>query len=235
MSIRRGELTERRLARLTGISQPHMHHLIKGARDLTPSTADIIINALDVELTDLLDTAELAEELEWRPRPGENSREVPVLSQRLGPGIRLPLAESPFERLSLPAELLVGIRNPVAARLAADSRMEPLIAAGDMILLNFDEIDRANPKPEHMYLVNTAGGLVIRWVRLGTRHLYLVPADVFDQPKAWDVIPLNGSPAHSIVVGRVMPLAHLAPAYPAGARPRSPGTCQAPAQHSVAS
>jgi plasmid maintenance system antidote protein VapI len=55
-----GELTERGLARHTGISQPHLHNMLKGARVLSPQMADILLRYLHITLLDLLDESELA-------------------------------------------------------------------------------------------------------------------------------------------------------------------------------
>jgi len=55
-----GELTERGLARHTGISQPHLHNMLKGARVLSPQMADILLHYLHITLLDLLDENELA-------------------------------------------------------------------------------------------------------------------------------------------------------------------------------
>ena len=52
--IQRGEVTERGLARLTGVSQPHIHNVLKGKRLLSPQKADEILRRLHVELEDLL-------------------------------------------------------------------------------------------------------------------------------------------------------------------------------------
>jgi antitoxin component HigA of HigAB toxin-antitoxin module len=41
--IHSGELTERSLARITGISQPHMHNVLKGKRLLSLEKADRIL------------------------------------------------------------------------------------------------------------------------------------------------------------------------------------------------
>lgn len=56
--VRRGDLTERGLARLTGISQPHIHNVLKGKRDLSMETADTILSALGMDLVDLLQETE---------------------------------------------------------------------------------------------------------------------------------------------------------------------------------
>ena len=55
-----GELTERSLARHTGISQPHLHNMLKGARVMSPQMADILLHHLHITLVDLLDDNELA-------------------------------------------------------------------------------------------------------------------------------------------------------------------------------
>ena len=63
--VRSGEVTERGLARLTQVSQPHIHHVLKGKRVLSPETADKILLQLRLDLLDLLEPGEL---LEWRQR-----------------------------------------------------------------------------------------------------------------------------------------------------------------------
>jgi transcriptional regulator with XRE-family HTH domain len=58
--VRRGEFTERGLARLTGISQPHLHNILKGVRVLSPHMADLILRQLHINLLDLLEPDESA-------------------------------------------------------------------------------------------------------------------------------------------------------------------------------
>ena len=57
--VQRGELTERGLARGTGISQPHLHNMLKGVRVLSPPMADLLLRHLHMTVLDLLDTDEL--------------------------------------------------------------------------------------------------------------------------------------------------------------------------------
>jgi len=56
--IGNGLLTERGLARWAGISQPHLHHMLKGMRSLSPEMADRILRALQLTVMDLLELAE---------------------------------------------------------------------------------------------------------------------------------------------------------------------------------
>ena len=60
-----GELTERSLARTTGISQPHIHNVLKGKRGLSTEMADAILYHLGMDLIDLIEPNEL---FEWRRR-----------------------------------------------------------------------------------------------------------------------------------------------------------------------
>ena len=57
--VRNGVLTERHLARMTGISQPHVHNVLKGVRGLTPEVADQILHKLRLNLLDLAEPHEL--------------------------------------------------------------------------------------------------------------------------------------------------------------------------------
>jgi hypothetical protein len=56
--VQHGELTERGLARATGISQPHLHNMLKGVRVLSPPMADLLLRHLHMTVLDLLDTDE---------------------------------------------------------------------------------------------------------------------------------------------------------------------------------
>ncbi len=58
--VRRGEVTERGLARHTGISQPHLHNMLKGVRVLSPQMADLLLRHLHITLLDLMKADELA-------------------------------------------------------------------------------------------------------------------------------------------------------------------------------
>lgn len=67
-----GELTERGLARRVGLSQSHIHNVLKGARILTPAVADQILCELNWGIEDLL--------------PGEVGRKPP--QSATGPAAR---------------------------------------------------------------------------------------------------------------------------------------------------
>ena len=63
--VRSGDATERGLARLTGVSQPHIHNVLKGKRFLSLEMADQILAQLHLDLLDFIEPGEL---LEWQRR-----------------------------------------------------------------------------------------------------------------------------------------------------------------------
>src|SRR6188768_4318731 len=83
--IRNGELTERSLARLTGISQPHVHNVLKGIRTLSPELVDVILSHLRLSVLDLLPRDEITGYLtRTNPHPQSRLESVPVLTGLLG-------------------------------------------------------------------------------------------------------------------------------------------------------
>jgi hypothetical protein len=70
--VQRGELTERGLARRTGISQPHLHNILKGVRVLSPQIGDVLLRHLHITVLDLL------REEEWIARCPPDNAEVPA-------------------------------------------------------------------------------------------------------------------------------------------------------------
>lgn len=61
--VRNGELTERGLARMVGVSQPHMHNVLHGKRTFSLETTDDIMRQLRVDVLDLIEPGEWAD---WR-------------------------------------------------------------------------------------------------------------------------------------------------------------------------
>jgi AraC-like DNA-binding protein len=51
--IAQGELTERAIARQAGVSQSHLHNILKGVRGMTPEVADRLMVALKWRVEDL--------------------------------------------------------------------------------------------------------------------------------------------------------------------------------------
>jgi plasmid maintenance system antidote protein VapI len=60
-SVQAGEITERGLSRRVGISQPHIHNVLKGKRLLSWESADALLRELDLNLLDLINHYGIAE------------------------------------------------------------------------------------------------------------------------------------------------------------------------------
>lgn len=63
--VRSGQLTERSLARLTGVSQPHIHNALNGKRAFSMEMSDRILSRLHLDLLDLIRPEDLSE---WKQR-----------------------------------------------------------------------------------------------------------------------------------------------------------------------
>ena len=59
--VRSGAATERGLARHTGISQPHLHNVLKGKRILSMEKADEVLHRLQIDVLYLIELEELRE------------------------------------------------------------------------------------------------------------------------------------------------------------------------------
>jgi len=59
--VRNGELTERGLARMVGVSQPHMHNVLHGKRSFSVETTDEMMRLLRVDVLDLIEPSEWLE------------------------------------------------------------------------------------------------------------------------------------------------------------------------------
>jgi hypothetical protein len=194
--VRTGELTERSLARLAGVSQPHLHNVLKGSRFLSREMADQILRELRICLFDLLEPED------WpvrRPVPGAwDGRAVAILAGRLGPGEPLP-REALWERIPFLEPELVNTRDPALARLAEDPAMKPLFHEGDLALLDRAESLRREPEARSYYVVAVPDGGLLRHVRRAGDRLHLV--SLFGAP---DSIPVTDRNMLEVVKAKVV-------------------------------
>jgi hypothetical protein len=63
--VQSGETTERSLARVAGLSQPHLHNVLKGKKLLSIDMADGILRNLQMGILDLIQPEEL---VRWNER-----------------------------------------------------------------------------------------------------------------------------------------------------------------------
>jgi len=152
--VRRGEVSERRLARLTHYSQPHIHNVLKGQRGMSIELADQIMLELNIDSRSLFTQDELSGRA---PAPRTRALPVPVLEGRLGAGRPFPETVSQASR-PFPSAPLSALVNPVLAWLDdKESSMWPRLWPGDLVLLDRAPLARRRPRFEHVYALNWKG------------------------------------------------------------------------------
>jgi Cro/C1-type HTH DNA-binding domain len=192
--VRNGAVTERGLAKLCGISQPHMHNVLKEIRSLSNDSADRLMKALDITIADLMWSA--------GGDQGMNVRAVPFLRSRLGPGADADLAA--FRGVTpVAAYLLEDVVDAVAARLTPDIAMPESLAANDLVLLDQSVEARRSPRGDAVWIVDEGDGLRVRYVRRGGNLLYTASEVTRHDRMRWRAIGLSDGSILGVVKARV--------------------------------
>ena len=207
--IRNGELTERGLAKLVGVSQPHIHNVLKGARLLSVNLADQILQHLHLTVFDLIDPEQLVQpavsgQAEVSERIVVERTYVPVLQGSLGPGQPWPSSVNVHQRFPVPAQQLASVTGAVVVELAEDARMSEVFDAGDFALLDQSLQARTTIEPNALYAVKLGRTGALRRLRTAGRNVYIVADDALDHPAAWERINLEQQHLQHVVRARAM-------------------------------
>ena len=149
--IRGGEITESGLARLTGISQPHIHNALKGVRLLSSKFSDVLLDALGLTLADLI-TPTLAS---YEPALFTTVR---LLDAPVGPGHPARFDDA-VSRIAIPLPLIDNLDDPWVLRLGPDPALAPPFGESALVLV--DRTARATAG-DSLYLVDGEEGSVVR-------------------------------------------------------------------------
>lgn len=134
--VANGQLTERRLARLIGISQPHIHHILKGKRRITPQVADLILDALNMDVRQLMEDGPGVTLRGENRLPDEIAIRIPLLQGLLGPEDPEPSLSEVALHFPFPLSLLDGEKNCVAVRLGRDALLTNSVQEGDIAIVS---------------------------------------------------------------------------------------------------
>jgi hypothetical protein len=145
--VRGGRVSGRALAKLAGLSQPHMHNLLAGKRGMTPGVADRLLDALGLSLRDILGDGGLSA--------------APALVQfegALGGGRAFPrIAQGRPAPWFDPARL-EGFESPCLGRVAdEETSMAPALRPGDDVLVDCGWRARRHPRAEAIYAIEWEG------------------------------------------------------------------------------
>jgi hypothetical protein len=202
-SVQNGEITERGLARMTGISQPHVHNVLNGKRRASPELIDHVFRELRLSVLDVVDADRLRRHIEERAGVRASSLHVPVLRGKIGPGHKWPTAADRHGSFSFPLDLIGKMWQPVAVRLADDARMRPLFGEGDVALLDQSYEARTVFDADAYYAIKRGNSGLIRRIRASGRTIYAVADDSLNTPSRWESLPLGEHQVTHFVRARV--------------------------------
>jgi transcriptional regulator with XRE-family HTH domain len=201
--IQNGEFTERGFARMLGISQPHVHNVLKGARNFSADMSDSILNVLHISILDLVEQDGLEARLD-HPKTVVHVSEIPFLDAPIGPGVPWPAMIDRLRRFATPFPALAAPSKLIMARLAYDPEMDITLAGYDSAILDISERERLKPAPEGLYAVERNGGILLRYLRPGGRGYYLVTDMALETPEKWEHLSISGRDLPGFIQGRVL-------------------------------
>lgn len=199
-----GEYTERGLARLAGISQPHLHHILSGKRALTPHVADAILASLGWGLGDLIPSEELDHILLSRRSHGRKKIRIPVLGGPIGRSFPFPDASHVTEWILTQSPICEGMRRLFLAPLEPDPGVPFARRPGVFALVAEDEELRLRHLPEAWYVLRWGGAGLVRRIRADAGTLVLLGQKALEEGGSPAGIQLEGQSLLSVVRGRLI-------------------------------
>jgi hypothetical protein len=199
--VRSGAITERSLARLTGLSQSHLHNVLKGVRILSPVLADQVVARLHIGLRDLLRDDELGLERTGRRSTLSGHTGTRLVEGWIGPGAAFPDLQQFAGSIPFLSFDVDGAAKPVAVRLLADHNMGNLFHAGDLAVLASPAQRPPALDGREYFAIDTGGSSLIRRVELRGEALVLKRGDGSAEPVC---IPLADRNILEVVRARVI-------------------------------
>jgi transcriptional regulator with XRE-family HTH domain len=198
--IHNGEITERGFARVSGISQPHIHKVLKGARTLSTERFDFLLKSLHCSVLDLFQEDELRDHLLGKYSHEPPKVEVPLCPTPLGPGRPWP---APGPNLyAVPCSLLSRNARLIVVRLECDPSMPDTL--GDSTVAALDLSIQFPTDPTAVYAVDRGPDAVLRRVRRGAHGWHLVSDENRNDPRRWGSLPYTDSPGRTAIRGRLV-------------------------------
>ena len=187
-----GDFTERGLARVVGISQPHIHNVLKGVRVLSPDLSDVLSAGLDLSLIELFGEEELGEALLAKQASRLGTQAIPILKGRIGPGDPFPTLQSITQWVVAADPELRSLRRPAFVSLGADPAISFAWVSHRYGLLDFDEAGRATPSLPSWFAVRWRGAGYLRQVRVAGQQMEVLGQRVLGAQSDPETIDIGG-------------------------------------------
>ncbi len=203
--VRRREISERRLALETGFSQPHVHNVLKGARQLTSEVADRLMHRMGIRAEDLFQPAELERVLPTRELQDSPFREAPMLKGRIAAGQPFPIEARFSSSRAFTQEFLGQFTRPVLVKVGAgEVSMLPTIQPNDLLLIDQSEQRRRRPEFSRIYALSLDEGGTIKRCEIVENELVIVPENMQQRGFTPRTIPLEDHNILDIIRGEVV-------------------------------
>lgn len=154
--IRNGEISERRMAVEVGLSQPHIHNIMKGLRQISPSVADRLMSRYQIRLETSIhqNNSEL-----------NKISHIYLTSSRIGEGSVTWHPERIMGTFSVPFAFLGGPGQYIAARLGLDDAMAPFFLHDDIVVIDYAPCTHIDFPADSVFVVQTVRGVRLRHLK----------------------------------------------------------------------
>lgn len=174
---------------MAGISQPHVHNVLKGARTLSPEFIDAILKSLNCSALDVCTPEELREQLQQRSSMYQPTFELPFLLSGIGPGECWGSAVDLHDRNPVPCYVRNTGEQLVLARLGPDLKMKDSIAGNNIAAVDLSELDIYCP--DSIYVVDRGQDVMLRRIRPGRANIYLAADTDLEHPARWEPVAVD--------------------------------------------
>ena len=203
--VKRREISERRLAFNTGFSQPHIHNVLKGARQLTSEVADRVMARLGITIEELFEVPELERVLPHKEFKDSPFQEVPMLKGRIAAGQPFPVEARFAGSRAFTAEFLERFSRPMLLKVgASEVSMLPSVQPNDLLLIDQDEQRRRKPVFTRIYALSLEEGGTIKHCELVEGELVIVPENMQQRGFSVRTISMEDRNILDLVRGQVV-------------------------------
>jgi SOS-response transcriptional repressor LexA len=191
--VRNGTTTERSLAKQIGMSQPHLHNVLKGTRTLSTEMIDQCLYQLRLSVFDLMDRSAMTAYLGRQEQDRTRVVYLPVLDGAIGPTSPWPAEVQTKDRFPVDEDLVRNMWQPIIAQASFDARMRSSVADGDFFLLDQSTKARLDFRDDCLYVIKNGKSGLVRRIRRQGDFIFAVADDTLYRQALWEKLPATGA------------------------------------------